>query len=309
MSTREALLDEARAAYSRSEWSAARAALQEADADQPVGADDLERLAWSCCWAGDAAGFLNALERAEVAFTDGGEIEGAARMALEQARHHAMMLDSAVALTCYVRATELLADAPECAVHAQERWSLAFVLMQGGDIDAARAALLDARAIARRVGSPGMEAMAVQGLAHAAVASGAVSEVLPLVDEAAALAMRPGVAPVHAGYVYCAVISICRALCDWGRATQWTKVSTRYCERESITGFTGLCRFHQGEIDRLHGQLAEAEQRVLHACEELLLVNRYSAGWGYSELVEIRVRRGDLDSAEEALADAIALGD
>ena len=220
-----------------------------------------------------------------------------------------MMLDGAVALTCYVRATEYLAAVPECAEHAQERWSLAFTLMEGGDTDGARAALLEARAIARRVGSPGMEAMAVQGLAHVATTAGEVSEVLPLVDEAAALAMRPGVAPVHAGYVYCAVISICRALCDWGRATEWTKVSTRYCERASITGFTGLCRFHQGEIDRLHGQLAEAEQRVLHACEELLGINRYSAGWGYSELVEIRVRRGDLTGAEEALAEAIALGD
>ena len=309
MSTREALLDDARAAYGQSQWSAARAALRDADADQPIGADDLERLAWSCRWAGDPAGFLNALERAEVAFTDAGGVAGAARMALEQARHHAMMLDGAVALTCYLRATEHLAEAPECAEHAQAQWSLAFTLMEGGDADGARAALLDARAIARRVGSPGMEAMAVQGLAHVAATAGEVSEVLPLLDEAAALAMRPGVAPVHAGYVYCAVISICRALCDWGRATEWTKVSTRYCERESIAGYTGLCRFHQGEIDRLHGQLAEAEQRVLQACEELLGINRYSAGWGYSELVEIRVRRGDLDGAEEALAEAIALGD
>jgi len=306
---REALLDDARAAYDRSQWSAARTALLDADADQPIGADDLERLAWSCRWAGDPLGFLNALERAEVAFTDAGAFAGAARMALEQARHHTMMLDSAVALTCYVRATELLAEAPECAEHAQERWSLAFALMEGGDADGARAALLEARAIARRVGSAGMEAMAVQGLAHVAAAAGEAIEVLPLVDEAAALAMRPGVAPVHAGYVYCAVISICRALCDWGRATEWTKVSTRYCERESIAGYTGLCRFHQGEIDRLHGQLADAEQRVLQACEELREINRYSAGWGYSELVEIRVRRGDLDGAEEALADAIALGD
>jgi class 3 adenylate cyclase len=309
VSTREALLDDARAAYDQSQWSAARAALSDADADQRIGADDLERLAWSCRWAGDPAGFLNALERAEVAFTDAGGYAGAARMALEQARHHAMMLDSSVALTCYLRATEHLAEAPECAEHAQGQWSLAFTLMEGGDAEGARAVLLDARAIARRVGSPGMEAMAVQGLAHVAATVGEVSDVLPLLDEAAALAMRPGVAPAHAGYVYCAVISICRALCDWGRATEWTKVSTRYCERESIAGYTGLCRFHQGEIDRLHGQLAEAEQRVLQACEELLGINRYSAGWGYSELVEIRVRRGDLDGAEEALAEAVALGD
>jgi class 3 adenylate cyclase len=309
VATPEALLDDARSAYDQGRWAAARAALRDADADRPLEADDLERLAWSCRWGGDQVGFLNALERAEVAFTDKGERASAARMALEQARHHAMMLDGAVALTCYVRATEYLADEPECAEHAQAQWSLAFTLMTAGDTEAARAALLEARAIARRVGSAGMEAMAVQGLAHVTVTEGDVGDVLPLVDEAAALAMRPGVRPVDAGYVYCAVISVCRALCDWGRATEWTKVSTRYCERESIAGYTGLCRFHQGEIDRLHGQLAEAEQRVQQACEELLGINRYSAGWGYSELVEIRVRRGDLDGAEEALAEAIALGD
>ena len=309
MSTRELLLDDARAAYGQSQWSAARAALEEADADQPLEAYDLERLAWSCRWDGDPDGYLSALERAEVSYASLGESAGAARMALEQARHHAMMLDSAVSFTCYIRATDHLAGAPECAEHAQAQWSLSVVLMEVGDTEGAREALLNARAIARRVASPGMEAMAVQGLAHMATAEGDVSEVLPLLDEAAALAMRPGVAPIHAGYVYCAVITICRALCDWGRATEWTKVSTRFCERESIAGYTGLCRFHQGEIDRLHGHLAEAEGRVLQACEELLAINRYSAGWGYSEVVEIRVRRGDLDGAEEALAQAIALGD
>jgi class 3 adenylate cyclase len=309
VSTRDELLEHARIAYGQSQWAAVRSALQDADADQPLGAGDLERLAWSCRWDGAPGDFLNALERAEVAYSATGEMAGAARMALEQARHHGMMLDGAVALTCYVRATEYLAEAPECAEHAQAQWSLAITLMGIGDIEGAREALLDARSIAQRVGSPGMEAMAVQGLAHVATTVGEVSEVLPLLDEAAALAMRPGVAPVHAGYVYCAVISVCRALCDWGRATEWTKVSTRYCERESIAGYTGLCRFHQGEINRLHGHLAEAEQRVMQACGELLDINRYSAGWGYSELVEIRVRRGDLDGAEEALAEAIALGD
>jgi class 3 adenylate cyclase len=309
MSTRELLLDDARAAYGQSQWSAARAALEEADADQPLAADDLERLAWSCRWDSDPDGYLSALERAEVSYASLGESAGAARMALEQARHHASMLDSAVGNTCYIRAMDYLAGAPECAEHAQAQWSLSFVRMEVGDTEGAREALLNARAIARRVASPGMEAMAVQGLAHVATAEGDVSEVLPLLDEAAALAMRPGVAPIHAGYVYCSVITICRALCDWGRATEWTKVSTRFCERESIAGYTGLCRFHQGEIDRLHGHLAEAEGRVLQACEELLAINRNSAGWGYSEVVEIRVRRGDLDGAEEALAQAIALGD
>ena len=309
MSTRDELVEQARVAFGQGQWSVARSSLEAADAQALLAEDDLERLVWSCRWVGDSVGFLNALERAELAFAAAGDGAGAARMALEQARHHTMMLDSAVALTSYLRATEYLADTPECAEHAQALWSLSFALMASGDFTEARSALLEARAIARRVGSSGMEAMAVQGLAHLSVTVGEVADVLPLVDQAAALAMRPGVAPVHAGYVYCAVISICRALGDWGRATEWTKASARYCERESIAGYTGLCRFHQGEIDRLHGQLVEAEQRVLQACEELLKVNRYSAGWGYSELVEIRVHRGDLDGAEDALAQAVALGD
>jgi len=309
VSTRDELVEQARVAFGQGQWSVARSSLEAADAQALLAADDLERLVWSCRWVGDSVGFLNALERAELAFAAAGDGAGAARMALEQARHHTMMLDSAVALTSYLRATEYLAHTPECAEHAQALWSLSFTLMANGDFTEARSGLLEARAIARRVGSSGMEAMAVQGLAHLSVTVGEVADVLPLVDQAAALAMRPGVAPVHAGYVYCAVISICRALGDWGRATEWTKASARYCERESIAGYTGLCRFHQGEIDRLHGQLAEAEQRVLQACEELLKVNRYSAGWGYSELVEIRVHRGDLDGAEDALAQAVALGD
>ncbi|MDP1819956.1 MAG: adenylate/guanylate cyclase domain-containing protein [Acidimicrobiales bacterium] len=309
MSGSEHLLDGARSAFNRNDWTAARAALLEADACSPLVPDDVERLAWSCRWAGDQEGFVNSLERAETGFMDAGSAAGAARMALEQARHHKQMGDEAVALTCFLRALEHLQDQPESAEHAQAQWALSFTHMEAGDTAAARAGLNEARAIARRVRSPGMEALAVQGLAHLAVAEGGMREVIPLVDEAAALAMRPGVAPIHAGYVYCSVISICRALCDWGRATEWTKVSTRYCERESIAGYTGLCRFHQGEIDRLHGHLAEAEERVMQACAELLEVNRYSAGWGFSELVEIRVRRGDLAGAEEALAQAVALGD
>ena len=305
----EALIADARAAYGRNEWTVARSRLFDADAREPLEAEDLERLAWSCRWVNDQAGFLNALERAEVAFIAGGVRAAAARMCLEQAREHTQMLEESVAASCFFRAVALLEGEPEAAEHAHAMWMLSFTQLAQGDVEAASVSLREARAIARRVASPGLEAMAVQGLAHIAVTEGDRSEVLPLVDEAAALAMRPGVEPIHAGYVYCAVISICRALCDWGRATEWTSMSTRYCERESIAGYTGLCRFHQGEIDRLHGQLARAEEQVLRACEELRAVNRYCAAWGYSELVDIRVRRGDLAGAEDALAQAVAFGD
>ncbi|MEM7142312.1 MAG: adenylate/guanylate cyclase domain-containing protein [Actinomycetota bacterium] len=309
MSAHEDLVSAGRAAYDDSRWGEAQRAFVEAAATERLDAGDLERLAWAHRWLGETDPFVEMLERAEAAYTEADQPAGAARMALEQARHHAMMRNRTDALMHYVRATEHLAEAPECAEHAQERWSLSFTLTEEGEDEAAEEVLIEARQIAQRVGSPGMEAMAVQGLAHLAAARGDAREARALVDDAAVLAMRPGVEPVHAGYVYCAIISICRSLCDWGRATEWTEVTTRYCDRQSIAGYTGLCRFHQGEIDRLHGQLAEAEARVLAACEELLKINRYSASWGYSELAEIRLRRGDLDGAEEAVAEAVALGD
>ena len=116
-----------------------------------------------------------------------------------------------MAATCFLRGMQLLEGEPETSEHVLAMWMLSFTQLASGDVDGARASLQEARAIARRVASPGMEAMAVQGLAHIAVTEGDRAEVLPLVDEAAAvLAMRPGVEPIHAGYVYCAVISICR---------------------------------------------------------------------------------------------------
>ena len=96
VSDREARLDEARATYGRNDWMVARSRLLDADAQEPLEAEDLERLAWSCRWVSDEVGFLNALERAEVAFSAAGARAAAARMVLEQARQHVQMLDESV---------------------------------------------------------------------------------------------------------------------------------------------------------------------------------------------------------------------
>jgi len=109
---REARLDEARTAYGRHDWIVARSLLLDADAQEALGAEDLERLAWSCLWVSDEVGFLNALERGEVAFSAAGARAAAARMALEQARQHVQMLNESVAGTCFLRAMELSRESP-----------------------------------------------------------------------------------------------------------------------------------------------------------------------------------------------------
>jgi hypothetical protein len=86
---REALIADARTAYGRHDWPVARSRLLDADADGPLEAEDLERLAWSCRWVSDEAGFLNALER--------GHSEEMARWAVSE-RADAVVVDGAKAL-------------------------------------------------------------------------------------------------------------------------------------------------------------------------------------------------------------------
>lgn len=65
--------------------------------------------------------------------------------------------------------------------------------------------------------------------------------------------------PYAAGSIYCITISVCRSLADYSRAAQWTEAAARWCERQAITGFPGVCRVQRAEIMRLRGAFLDAE--------------------------------------------------
>jgi class 3 adenylate cyclase len=98
---------------------------------------------------------------------------------------------------------------------------------------------------------------------------------------------------------------MCRDVADYKRAGEWTEATTRWCERQAISGFPGHCRVRRAEIIRLRGSFAEAELEARHAVQELLSFGELPiAGVGFHEIGEIRLRVGDLDGAEEAFAEA-----
>lgn len=109
-------LREARSAYDQHDWTRARAAL--GSLDESLEARDLERLAWACRWSDDIEGFVDALERAEARFLTEGDRCGAARMALEHARHDAVMMRGDMAFSWYFRAVS-----PNQRLHAPSRSS------------------------------------------------------------------------------------------------------------------------------------------------------------------------------------------
>jgi class 3 adenylate cyclase len=104
-------------------------------------------------------------------------------------------------------------------------------------------------------------------------------------------------------------MGICRAVADYRRAGAWTEAVARMCERQSITGFPGICRVQRAEIMRMRGELAQAEDEARIAQDELQAFGRLpQAGAAAYEVGEVRLRLGDLDGAEQGFEVAHRLG-
>jgi class 3 adenylate cyclase len=110
------------------------------------------------------------------------------------------------------------------------------------------------------------------------------------------------------GVIFCNMIATCQQLGDYRRAGEWGEAAKRWCERQAIAGFPGICRVHRAEVMRLRGAWPEAEQEARRACEELREFNLEAAAEAFYEVGEVRLRVGDLDAAEEAFSQANELG-
>src|SRR5206468_9738884 len=120
---------------------------------------------------------------------------------------------------------------------------------------------------------------------------------LGLFDEAMVAAVGGELSANTTGVVYCRMISACQDLAEYRRAGEWTEAGRRWCERQSISGFPGVCRVHRAEIIRLRGAWAEALDEANRANEELRehsLLDQ--SGEAFKEIGTIRLRMGDLDA-------------
>ena len=70
----------------------------------------------------------------------------------------------------------------------------------------------------------------------------------------------------------------------------------------------GMCRLYRSEIKMLHGAWGEAESEARRASDELKGFIPAAVGMALYQIGEIRMRRGDLPAAAEALQGAFAVG-
>jgi class 3 adenylate cyclase len=298
-----------RSALERHAWAEALALLKQADASKELPAEGLEMLADAAWWMAQPADAIAARERAFAAFESGGNRRRAARVALRLTQDNANKMAFAAAQAWYARAQELVQG-------DEDSFEYGYMLFVGYLISQATPDLVETTALAKRIADIGkrhnnrdLQAMASVAQGTALVAHGDIAAGLAHFDAATVAAVAGELDIWHTGWIYCTTIGACRELADYRRASEWTEATTRWCERESITGFPGICRVYRAEIVALRGAWAQAEQEARRASEEL---QRYdlgmSAALAFYDIGEIRMRMGDLPAAKDAFRRAHEMG-
>jgi class 3 adenylate cyclase len=307
--TRLQTLEAGRDAIDRHAWSEAYELLSGADAAGPTPPEDLERLASAAWWMGRLDDCISARERAFAAYMDAGEEHRAALVAMMLAKDHYAKGASSIGAGWVNRAERLLEGTPDCVEQGHlERLKGAIAHDGGGDYEMALDHGRRALELATRFGDRDLQAIALHDQGRAVVALGRVDEGMALMDEATVAAVSGELQPYSTGVVYCNTITACKELADYRRAGDWTEAAKRWCERQEIAGFPGMCRVARASIMLTRGAWAEAETEARRACDELGGFNLSYAAEAFYELGEIRLRGGDLPAAEDAFRQAHELG-
>jgi class 3 adenylate cyclase len=299
-----------RDAIARHAWSDAFELLRAADAEgRALEPGDLEALAEAAWWTARLDDCIAARERAFAAYSASGNSRAAARVAMALAKDYYAKGASSIGSAWMNRAERLLADEPESIEHGWLHRLRSVIALEGaGDYERALEEGRNAYELATRFGDRELAAVALHDEGRALVMSGAVADGMALIDEATAPATTGELSPHNTALVYCNTITACKELADYRRAGDWSDAAKRWCERQAIAGFPGMCRVYRASIMQLRGAWAEAELEARQACEELKDFNVSYAAEAFYELGEIRLRAGDLDAAEEAFRQAHELG-
>jgi len=297
----------ARAAIERAEWATALELLDAAGEAVSTSAAGRELRGIAAYGAGDLEAAVTAFEDLHAQHAQQGEPEFAARAAGTVAMY--LMMDTG--LMSPVRAWLSRGDALLADVDDPDRAVLALLAMVRtyerflcGDPDGARTWAERAIELGRDGRFPPAEAIGRVGRARLRILDGHVDEGLRALDEVAAMLMVGALDALTTGMVWCELICAVQGLGLYDRAEEWTTAMEQWRRRSAFGGLHGRCRVHRAEVLRLRGAYEQAEHEALLACDELRPWMRRELGWPLTELGTIRLRRGDLDGAEEAFREA-----
>lgn len=298
-----------REALARHAWQQAFELLSRADAEGSLSGADLESLAEAAFFAAHADLEIEIKERAFKAHqADGNEVR-AAYVALMLARDYWFAGKLSIASAWGRRGERLLEGKPESYAHGYLALGKSELASSTGNIDEALERAEQAVEIASRAAQADLQAFALTNLGRLKIATGATNDGMALMEEASISAVNGDLSPFASGATCCTMIAACRDLTDYRRASEWTEATEKYCERQSVSAFPGVCRIHRAEVVALSGAWDRAEQELRQAANELSGYNAMPPlADGYYAMGEIRRLKGDFESAEAALREADSLG-
>ncbi|CAN5362500.1 hypothetical protein BH23CHL1_BH23CHL1_23120 [soil metagenome] len=306
--TQTTFVERAREALGRGAWQQAHDLLLEADARTPLSGPDLALLADAAYAAGRLDVTIGAWERAHAQSVRAGDHLSAAGAAVRVAMH--LLFDTALMAPVrgwIKRAERLLEGHEETPVHAWLAVVHSYERLLSGDFQSARQWARQAIEVGAKC-DPAAAAIGRVAEARSLILDGHVSQGLGLLNEAGVAAVSGELDPLSTGVVYCELVCALQTLAQYDLAEEWTEAMERWRHGQPVGSIHGRCRVHRAEILRLRGFYLEAEKEALLACEELRPYLRREFGWPLTELGRIRLRRGDIEGAEEAFLAALEVG-
>jgi class 3 adenylate cyclase len=298
----------ARAAVAEHRWSEAVDQFAAADRDGALEPEDLSRLAGAAWWSGDLVLGISAQERAFAAYSAAGNLQRAAATAVSLAGDYRHRLQDSAASGWLRRAQRLFDDLPESAGHGYLERALMNVALDNGALDEALRRAERTLEIGQRYRDSDLTTLALQDMGRVMIAQGQVEEGMGLLEEAIAAAVGDQLSPLATAVVYCNATVACEDLADYRRAADFAEAAKRWCDRQQISGFPGMCRVRRAEIIRLSGDWEHAESEARRATDELRGFALDYAGEGFYQIGEIRLRLGDFGAADAAFSEAHELG-
>jgi class 3 adenylate cyclase len=299
----EALI-QARTAAAEHRWQNALELFSAADAANLLTPGDLDQLGDSAWWTGDMISAISAQERAYAGHIAAGEPARAARTALQLASEYGHRLESAVASGWVSRAQRLLEGTPEAHAHGLLERARRNAALNRGDLEEALEHANRVFEIGTRLADRDLIGLGMEDKGAVLVQLGRVEEGMALLEEAMVAAIGDELSPRAAAIVYCNATIACEDVADFRRAADFSEAAKRWCERQQIAGFPGMCRVRRAEITRMSGAWKEAESEARLACDELRDFAVAYAGEGFYQIGEVRFRLGDYGAAEQAFAEA-----
>ena len=293
-------LAHARTALARGDVDAAQEALAQVPDDDPAGYEVRAQVAYA---AGNLEGCLSAWERLHHHLVASGDGPGSAHAACMVGLY--LLIDTGLMtpVRAWVRRAEAAlsrtdGEQPAAALVAMIK---AYERFMSGDPEAARDHAREAVEIGGRTGVLAAVVMGRIATARLEILDGRIEQGLAALDDVGLLLTSGELDPLTTGMAYCELICAAQGMLLLERAREWTDVMERWGPGRAVGAIHGRCLVHRAELLRISGPADQAEQAAEDALTHLRPWLRREFGWPLVELGAIRLRRGDLEGAEEAL--------